>query len=183
MKKIFLLFVACGLLLSLFSCKDDRFYDDDIASLKEGNYYMEYDLVSEETVISSGSIARNQSAYYVVMDDTHLLLTETEAYTVDTIAKTYAHYGSLDLNYRFFDALFADLKYTEEMTDVDGKSVVTCRNAVGKTVNLVYDQQHLTGMELYLFLPDVPTSLTIQLFTESIPENIFFTLPSDFVMK
>lgn len=163
------------------SCSDrDSAYYSDIKLLKKGPYCLDFNIIADYGT-EYGVLAKNGDKYYFFIDDTVLLLSSDESYVIDHTSKTYCEYNSVDLSYNFFDNIL-NLKYKKK-SDIDSGYTVMCKNPIGGSVQLVYENDKLNAIEIELPRYTDYSKFEIISLTNEIPDSISFDIPQDYTYK
>ena len=170
------------LMSGLLSCGQAGTYTADINIMRNEDFYFEFVLFEEgdESTEQSGVFARCGGWYYLRFDDTVLLHSKKERYAIDIEQKTYWDDKTADLNFYFFDALFASLKAVETKTNEDGTATVECKNKHKKRIVLTYKDDVLSKIDLFLYSDEFSTSCRITKFSSTIPSDIQFSIPEGY---
>ena len=178
-KFVFLLAVLliCSI---LFACGEKDKYKSDIDLLNSEPYYMEFEMLDEEFDITySGYIAKSNDKFSFMLDNSILLLSPNERYLIKYDEGTYSEHTAADINYPFFKYLFHRLKIKDIITE-DSVTTVYCKNSSKKSINLIYQNDTLKEMHLYIFSDEYPTIIGIKSISTAIPSEIIFDIPEGF---
>ncbi len=164
----------------LFSCGKKDNYKSDIDLLNSEPYYMEFEMVDEEFDITySGYIAKSNDKFSFMLDNSILLLSPNESYSINFDESTYSEHTATDIDYSFFNYLFHRLKIKDIVTE-DSATTVYCKNSSKRRINFIYQNDTLNEIHLYLFSNEYPTILEIENISTTIPSEIIFDIPEGF---